>query len=67
MMNRVNAIPWRLRLARYRLQGARCERCGQPVYPPRPVCCHCAEARQSQATVLHLPWVWRVNLEKVER
>ncbi len=29
---------WRLKAQRYRLEGAICPTCGQPVFPPRPVC-----------------------------
>ncbi len=29
---------WRLKAQRYRLEGAICPTCSQPVFPPRPVC-----------------------------
>ncbi len=32
---------WRLKAQRYRLQGSLCPICGQPTFPPRPVCPHC--------------------------
>jgi predicted amidophosphoribosyltransferase len=41
-MNSSNAIHWRLRQPRYRLVGSLCERCGQPVFPVRPLCPDCA-------------------------
>ena len=33
---------WRLRTQRYRLEGTMCRVCGQPAFPPRPVCPLCA-------------------------
>jgi uncharacterized OB-fold protein len=32
---------WRLKAQRYRLEGSSCPTCGQPIFPPRPVCPHC--------------------------
>ncbi|UCF59928.1 MAG: hypothetical protein JSV37_09180 [Anaerolineaceae bacterium] len=32
---------WRLRHLRYRLLGARCVGCDQPLFPPRPLCPTC--------------------------
>lgn len=32
---------WRLRHQRYQLEGARCEDCGERVFPARPVCPEC--------------------------
>ena len=32
---------WRLKEQRYRLAGSTCPACGQPAFPPRPVCPHC--------------------------
>jgi rubredoxin-like zinc ribbon protein len=34
---------WRLKAQRYRLEGSMCPSCGEPMFPPRPVCtkCHC--------------------------
>lgn len=32
---------WRLRDARYRLAGARCAACGEPMFPAREICPHC--------------------------
>lgn len=32
---------WRLKAQRYRLEGSACPTCGQPSFPPRPVCPHC--------------------------
>ena len=29
---------WRLKAQRYRLEGLICPDCGQPIFPPRPVC-----------------------------
>jgi len=31
---------WRLKAQRYRLEGSVCPICGQPSFPPRPVCTH---------------------------
>jgi hypothetical protein len=33
---------WRLKAQRYRLEGSTCPTCGQLIFPPRPVCSHCA-------------------------
>jgi rubredoxin-like zinc ribbon protein len=32
---------WRLKAQRYRLEGSICRFCGQPSFPPRPVCLEC--------------------------
>jgi uncharacterized OB-fold protein len=32
---------WRLKAQRYRLEGLVCPACGQPSFPPRPVCPNC--------------------------
>lgn len=32
---------WRLKAQRYRLEGSVCPTCGQPSFPPRPVCPYC--------------------------
>ncbi|MCI4435333.1 MAG: Zn-ribbon domain-containing OB-fold protein [Ignisphaera sp.] len=32
---------WRERGARYRLEGARCKKCGRVFYPPKPACPYC--------------------------
>ncbi|HLB47096.1 MAG TPA: zinc ribbon domain-containing protein [Anaerolineales bacterium] len=45
-----NPRHWRLRQPRYRLIGSVCERCGQPVFPPRPLCPDCAGAREPAAS-----------------
>jgi len=29
---------WRLKAQRYRLEGSICLSCGEPMFPPRPVC-----------------------------
>jgi uncharacterized OB-fold protein len=31
---------WRLKAQRYHLEGSICLICGQPTFPPRPVCPH---------------------------
>ncbi len=33
---------WRLNRQRYAMAGTTCPNCGQPMFPPRPVCPHCA-------------------------
>jgi uncharacterized OB-fold protein len=33
---------WRLKAQRYRLEGSTCPICGQLIFPPRPICSHCA-------------------------
>lgn len=38
---------WRLKAQRYRLEGVLCPVCGQPAFPPRPICLHCS-ARPAQ-------------------
>jgi hypothetical protein len=43
-----NPRHWRLRAQRYRLEGSLCPVCGQPIFPPRPVCPHC---KQPQAGI----------------
>ena len=44
---------WRLKAQRYRLEGATCPTCGQPIFPPRPVCPHCtAELRRIDGWVI---------------
>ena len=35
---------WRLKAQRYSLTGQSCPDCNQNIFPPRPVCPHCAEA-----------------------
>ena len=32
---------WRLKAQRYRLEGSICPGCGEPMFPPRPVCTKC--------------------------
>ena len=32
---------WRLKAQRYRLEGMICPKCGQPMFPPRPICMKC--------------------------
>jgi len=34
---------WRLKAQRYRLEGSMCSNCGQPNFPPRPICPHCTD------------------------
>ena len=34
---------WRLKAQRYSLTGQSCPDCNQNIFPPRPVCPHCAE------------------------
>jgi uncharacterized protein len=38
---------WRIRQQRYSLKAEVCEACGNTIFPPRDVCPHCAEQRQS--------------------
>ncbi len=45
---------WRLKDQRYRLEGSICRICGQPTFPPRPICSRCAE-QQAQVAALRLP------------
>jgi hypothetical protein len=48
---------WRLKGPRYRLEGSTCPHCGQPSFPPRPVCPDCAAAPAPSAgwTLAELP------------
>ena len=41
---------WRLKQQRYALVGETCPRCKAHLFPPRPVCPHCAEAARQQAS-----------------
>ena len=38
---------WRTRQQRYRLKAEVCHECGNTIFPPRDVCPHCAEKKQS--------------------
>ena len=38
---------WRTRQQRYSLKAEVCDACGNTIFPPRDVCPHCAEQRQS--------------------
>ncbi len=35
------AIDWRLKGARYRLEGVKCAHCGALSFPPRAICSEC--------------------------
>jgi uncharacterized OB-fold protein len=37
---------WRTETTRYRLLGEICRTCRKPIFPPRDVCPHCADAGQ---------------------
>jgi len=37
---------WRTEKTRYGLVGEICQKCGKPIFPPRDICPHCAEAAQ---------------------
>jgi uncharacterized OB-fold protein len=56
-MNYRNPAHWRLRKARYRLLGVRCQRCDLPVFPPRSVCqvCQYMGASPPLVIVVDLP------------
>jgi uncharacterized OB-fold protein len=38
---------WRVRQQRYSLKAEVCNACGKTIFPPRDVCPHCAEQKQS--------------------
>jgi uncharacterized OB-fold protein len=40
---------WRLKAQRYRLEGSTCPNCGQPIFPPRPVCPYCNAKSEGSA------------------
>src|SRR5512140_2696729 len=42
---------WRTRRQRYSLQAEVCDVCGKTIFPPRDVCPHCAEQRQTWTTL----------------
>ncbi len=42
---------WRLKKQRYALEGVICPRCQTPLFPPRPVCPHCAEELRLRSDV----------------
>jgi uncharacterized protein len=42
---------WRTRHQRYSLQAEVCDVCGKTIFPPRDVCPHCAEQRQTWTTL----------------
>jgi len=42
---------WRTRQQRYSLKAEVCEICGNTIFPPRDVCPHCTEQRQSWTTL----------------
>lgn len=44
-----NPRHWRLRQPRYRLIGSVCKQCGQPIFPPRPLCPDCAGRQEVEA------------------
>ena len=58
---------WRLKAQRYRLEGSVCPSCGEPMFPPRPICmkCHCAVQQRSDGSVfLELPaWMDSTGIE----
>ena len=39
---------WRMEKTRYGLVGEVCTICGKPIFPPRDVCPHCADATQEE-------------------
>jgi uncharacterized OB-fold protein len=42
---------WRTRQQRYSLKAEVCNNCGNAIFPPRDVCPHCAQQRQSWANL----------------
>lgn len=42
---------WRTRHQRYSLKAEVCDACGKAIFPPRDVCPHCAEQRQTWTTL----------------
>ena len=42
---------WRLKTQRYRLEGWICLSCGEPMFPPRPVCMKCHATARSRRDV----------------
>jgi len=53
---------WRLKAQRYRLEGSACSNCGQPIFPPRPVCSFCT-AKQEISVLLPLPTLTEVEVQ----
>ena len=45
---------WRLKAQRYRLEGSVCPICGQPIFPPRPLCSRCM-AQRARSAIEPLP------------
>ena len=57
---------WRLKAQRYRLQGSTCPTCGQPSFPPRPLCPHCiTQAAGSAGSAIPL-WPASITTSGVE-
>jgi len=45
------ADDWRLRGQRYRLEGERCEHCGETIFPPRDICPACKKPTKTAHTL----------------
>lgn len=64
---------WRLKAQRYRLEGSLCPVCGQPIFPPRPLCPSCAVQQtriagsqtQSGVAPRTLPVGWMLAAERL--
>lgn len=41
---------WRLRGQRYRLEGERCDHCGETIFPPRDICPECHKPAKTPET-----------------
>jgi Rubredoxin-like zinc ribbon domain (DUF35_N) len=55
---------WRLNAQRYRLEGAICLTCGQPTFPPRPICTLCiAQVTETVDVALPVLPIARIGIE----
>jgi Rubredoxin-like zinc ribbon domain (DUF35_N) len=54
---------WRLKAQRYRLEGSICPICGQPVFPPRPICPFCSNQPMwiADHRLLEIPKAYRIR------
>ncbi len=54
------AIDWRLKGARYRLEGLPCTHCGRITFPPRTVCHECGPSTHRGHPAQLPPLIFRV-------
>jgi ribosomal protein L32 len=59
-------LHWRLKAQRYRLEGSICPSCGEPMFPPRPVCMKCHGTTGSTQDVADFELLMVPSLNRLE-